>query len=128
MIVTDAEDFGSKVRVEEAIEAAQRTNTVVHIRLVHDPGAGWRPDIAHRIADQTGGRAIDVHAEKHLQEAFDQISEELRSEYTLGYYPTNPARDGTFRKIKVESTDKDLKVLARKGYYAPKGSIEPSAN
>ena len=128
VIITDAEDFGSKVRVEEAIEAAQRTNTVVHVLLVHDPGAGWRPDIAHRIADQTGGRVIEVSSEKHLQEAFDQISEELRSEYTLGYYPTNAARDGTFRKIKVETTDKDLKVLARKGYYAPKGSIEPSAN
>lgn len=121
VIITDAEDFGSKVRVEEAIEAAQRTNTVVHVLLVHDPGYGWRPDIAHRIADQTGGRVIEVSSEKHLQEAFDQISEELRSEYTLGYYPTNGKRDGTFRKIKVETIDKELKVLARKGYYAPKG-------
>ncbi|HEV2195529.1 MAG TPA: VWA domain-containing protein [Candidatus Acidoferrum sp.] len=120
VIITDADDQGSKVRVEEAIEAAERTNTVVHILLVHDPGFGWRPDIAHKIADATGGRVIEVSSEKHLQEAFDQISEELRSEYTLGYYPTNAARDGTFRKIKVETTDKDLKVLARKGYYAPK--------
>jgi VWFA-related protein len=120
VIITDADDQGSKVRVEEAIEAAERTNTVVHILLVHDPGFGWRPDIAHKIADATGGRVIEVSSEKHLQEAFDQISEELRSEYTLGYYPTNAARDGKFRKIKVETTDKDLKVLARKGYYAPK--------
>ncbi len=121
VIVTDAEDFGSKVSVDEAIEAAQRTNTVVHFLLVHDPGQGWRPDIAHKIADQTGGRVIEVSSEKHLQEAFDQISEELRSEYTIGYYPTNSTRDGTFRKIKLETADKDLKVLARKGYYAPKG-------
>src|SRR5437762_1335671 len=120
VIITDADDQGSKVRVEEAIEAAERTNTVVHILLVHDPGFGWRPDIAHKIADATGGRVIEVSSEKHLQEAFDQISEELRSEYTLGYYPSNSARDGTFRKIKVETTDKDLKALARKGYYAPK--------
>ena len=121
VLITDAEDFGSKVTVEEAIEAAQRTNTVVHFLLVHDPGQGWRPDIAHKIADQTGGRVIEVSSEKHLQEAFDQISEELRSEYTIGYYPTNASRDGSFRKIKVEMTDKDLKALARKGYYAPKG-------
>ena len=120
VIITDADDQGSKVRVEEAIEAAERTNTVVHILLVHDPGYGWRPDIAHKIADATGGRVIEVSSEKRLNEAFDQISEELRAEYTLGYYPTNSARDGTFRKIKVETTDKDLKVLARKGYYAPK--------
>lgn len=120
VIITDADDQGSQVRVEEAIEAAQRTNTVVHILLVHDPGFGWRPDIAHKIADATGGRVIEVNSEKHLQEAFDQISDELRSEYTLGYYPSNSARDGTFRKIKVETTDKDMKVLARRGYYAPK--------
>lgn len=121
VLITDAEDFGSKVTVEESIEAAQRTNTVVHFLLVHDPGQGWRPDIAHKIADQTGGRVIEVSSEKHLQEAFDQISEELRSEYTIGYYPTNAARDGSFRKIKVEMTDKDFKALARRGYYAPKG-------
>src|SRR2546430_274467 len=120
VIITDADDQGSKVRVEEAIEAAERTNTVVHILLVHDPGYGWRPDVGHKIADATGGRVIEVSSEKHLQEAFDQISEELRSEYTIGYYATNSAHDGTFRKIKVETTDKDLKVLARKGYYAPK--------
>jgi len=120
VIITDADDQGSKVRVEEAIEAAERTNTVVHILLVHDPGFGWRPDIAHKIADTTGGRVIEVSSQKHLQEAFDQISEELRTEYTIGYYPSNAARDGTFRKIKVETMDKDLKVLARKGYYAPK--------
>lgn len=121
VIITDAEDFGSKVRLEEAIEAAERTNTVVHVLLVHDPGYGWRPDVAHKMADQTGGRVIEVSSEKHLQEAFDQISEELRQQYTLGYYPTNGARDGTFRKIKVETADRDTKVLARKGYYAPKG-------
>jgi VWFA-related protein len=120
VIITDADDQGSKVRLEEAIEAAQRTNTVVHILLVHDPGFDWRPDVAHKLADATGGRVIEVSSEKHLEQAFDQISEELRSEYTIGYYPTNSARDGTFRKIKVETTDKDFKVLARKGYYAPK--------
>lgn len=125
VIITDADDQGSKVSVEEAIEAAQRTNTVVHILLVHDPGFGWRPDIAHKLADATGGRVIEVSSMKHMQEAFDQISDELRTEYTIGYYPTNSARDGTFRKIKVETVDKELKVLARKGYYAPKGEGTP---
>ncbi|HYL85267.1 MAG TPA: VWA domain-containing protein [Candidatus Angelobacter sp.] len=120
VIITDADDQGSKVKLEEALESAERTNTVVHILLVHDPGYGWRPDVAHKLADQTGGRVIEVSSEKHLQEAFDQISEELRQQYTLGYYPTNPARDGTLRKIRIETADHEMKVLARKGYYAPK--------
>jgi VWFA-related protein len=120
VVLTDAEDNGSKVRVEEAIEAAQRTDTVVHILLVYDPHYGANASIARKITDETGGRMIVVNNEKHLQEAFDQISEELRSQYTLGYYPTNSARDGKFRKIKIDVAGKDLKVLARKGYYAPK--------
>src|SRR5208282_5627539 len=121
VVLTDAEDNGSKVRVEEAIEAAQRTDTVLHILLVYDPHYGANSSVAKKITDETGGRMIVVNNEKHLQEAFDQISEELRSQYTLGYYPTNSARDGKFRKIKIDVNNKDLKVLARKGYYAPKG-------
>ncbi len=120
VIVTDAQDEGSKIRLEEAIEAAQRTDTVVHILLVGDPHFGVNGGVAHKITDETGGRTISVNSEKHLAEAFDQISEELRSQYTLGYYPTNASRDGKFRKVKVDMSNHDLKVLARKGYYAPK--------
>ena len=119
--LTDAEDNGSKVRVEEAIEAAQRTDTVVHILLVYDPHNGANSGVAKKITDETGGRMIVVNNEKHLEQAFDQISEELRSQYTVGYYPTNSARDGKFRKIKIDVDNKDYKVLARKGYYAPRG-------
>jgi VWFA-related protein len=120
VIVTDAQDEGSKVRLEEAIEAAQRTDTVIHILLVADPRFGGNASVAHKLAEETGGRMIAVRSEKKLLEAFDEISEELRGQYTLGYYPTNTARDGKFRKIKVETNNHDLKVLTRKGYYAPR--------
>jgi VWFA-related protein len=119
IIITDAEDQGSKLRVEEAIEAAQRTDTVIHVLYVHDYRYG-RGDIARKMADETGGRMIDVSSEKRLNEAFDVISEELRSQYTVGYYPSNTARDGAFRKVRVETSNKDYKILTRKGYYAPK--------
>ena len=121
VIVTDAQDEGSKVRLEEAVEAAQRTDTVIHILLVADPRFGGNSGVAHKISEETGGRMIVVNSEKHLAEAFDQISEELRSQYTLGYYPTNTTHDGKFRKIKIDMANHDLHVLARKGYYAPKG-------
>jgi VWFA-related protein len=62
---------------------------------------------------------VEVRSEKNLEGAFAIISEELRSQYVLGYYPSNVNRDGTFRKIKVEVSRPDVKVLARKGYYAP---------
>jgi VWFA-related protein len=121
VIVTDAQDEGSKVKLEEAVEAAQRTDTVIHVLLVADPRYGANGGAARRLADDTGGRVIYVNSEKKLEEAFDQISEELRSQYTLGYYPTNNNRDGKFRKIKLDVDNHDFKVLARKGYYAPKG-------
>jgi VWFA-related protein len=121
IIVTDAQDEGSRVKMEEAIESAQRTDTVIHILMVADPRFGGNMSVAHRLAEDTGGRLIVIRSERNLEEAFDEISAELRSQYTLGYYPTNNARDGKFRKIKVEMTNHDLKVLARKGYYAPRG-------
>jgi VWFA-related protein len=121
LIVTDAQDEGSKVRIEEAVEAAQRTDTVIHIILVADPRYGANTGAARKLAEETGGRVLSANSDKKLNQAFDEISEELRSQYTLGYYPTNSAQDGKFRKVKVETAEKDLKVLTRKGYYAPKG-------
>jgi VWFA-related protein len=120
VILTDAQDEGSKLRVQDAIEAAQRTDTVVHILLIADPRFGGNEGVARKLTDETGGRTIVVRNEKKLEEAFDQISEELRSQYTLGYYSTNTAHDGTYRKIKADTTRKDLDVLTRRGYYAPK--------
>jgi VWFA-related protein len=120
VILTDAQDEGSKLRLQDAIEAAQRTDTVVHILLIADPRFGGNEGVAKKLTDETGGRTIVVRNEKKLEEAFDQISEELRSQYTLGYYSTNTTHDGTYRKIKVDTTRKDLDVLTRRGYYAPK--------
>jgi VWFA-related protein len=124
VLLTDAQDEGSRLKLQDAIEAAQRADTVSHVILVAEPmvygyggyiGAG----VAKKLADETGGRVIDARSGSKIQEAFDQISEELRSQYVLGYYPTNTARDGTFRKIRVEIKQPGMKVLARRGYYAP---------
>jgi VWFA-related protein len=121
VILTDAQDEGSTLKIQDAIEAAQRTDTVVHILLIADPRfGGGNESVAKKLTDETGGRTIVVRNEKKLEEAFDQISEELRSQYTLGYYSSNPARDGGYRKVKAETTRKDLDVLTRRGYYAPK--------
>lgn len=120
VIVTDAQDEGSKIRLEEAIEAAQRTDTVIHILLVADPRYGGNGGVAKKLAEETGGRVISVSSQKKLEQAFDEISEELRSQYTVGYYPTNTAKDGRFRKVKVEMANRDFKALTRKGYYAPR--------
>lgn len=122
IILTDAEDTGSKLGEKDAIEAAQRSDAVIHIVLIQDPGAtmGYGGGVARKMTEETGGRVIPVHNERSLEKAFEEISEELRSQYVLGYYPSNNKRDGTFRKIQVQIDKPDLKILARKGYYAPR--------
>jgi VWFA-related protein len=121
ILLTDAEDTGSQMSEQDAIEAAQRADAVIHVLLITDYSAteGFGPGVASKMAGDTGGRVINVHNQKTLNKAFDEIAEELRSQYVLGYYPANTKRDGTFRKIKVEVSRPDTKVLARKGYYAP---------
>jgi VWFA-related protein len=121
VILSDCEDNGSKMSERDAVEAVQRGDAVAHIILISDPRAteGYGGGVAQSLAQETGGRVISVHNENSLEKAFDVISEELRSQYVLGYYPANTKRDGTFRKIKVEVTRPDTKILARRGYYAP---------
>jgi VWFA-related protein len=127
VILTDAQDYGSKMRLEDALEAAQRTDTVIHIILISEPRRYFRAGlsysgegVAKKLSEETGGRSISVSSEKKLEEAFDQISEELRQQYVLGYYPRNSAQDGKFRKVRIETNQSDLKVLSRKGYYPPR--------
>ncbi|MCL6481642.1 MAG: VWA domain-containing protein [Firmicutes bacterium] len=124
LILSDAVDAGSRVRLEQALEAAQRSDTVIHFVVIADPGfygfggpngAG----VARRLAEQTGGRAIFLRDEKQLDEAFEQIAQELRQQYTLGYYSSNTRRDGAFRRVEVRVNRSGLKALTRKGYYAP---------
>jgi len=122
ILLTDGEDTGSKLGERDAIEAAQRSDAVIHFVLLQDPRAtfGYGAGVARKMAEETGGRVIPVHNDRMLDKAFQEISEELRSQYVLGYYPTNNKRDGTFRKIQVQIDRPDLKILSRKGYYAPR--------
>jgi VWFA-related protein len=117
VILTDAEDNGSKVNLQDAIETAQRTDTAIYILLVAADGGDLF--VAKKLTDETGGRTIVVRNEKDLNKAFDELYEEMRSRYTIGYTPTNKKHDGSYRKIKVEMKNKDYSVLARRGYYAP---------
>ncbi len=121
IILSDAEDTGSKMSMNEAIESAERSNTVIHVLLISDPNEteGYGYGVALDMAHETGGRVIPVHNDKTLKKAFDEISEELRSQYILGYVPSNTNHDGTYRKIKVEVDQPDTKILSSRGYYAP---------
>ena len=73
------------------------------------------------LAEKSGGRLLRADTLSSLPDAFAQIAAELRTQYALGYYPTNKDRNGTYRKIKVTSLRKGVKLRARPGYRAPIG-------
>ncbi|MGH9815663.1 MAG: VWA domain-containing protein [Candidatus Acidiferrales bacterium] len=120
VVITDAYDSGSKISDKKAVEVCQRADTVIHFILIADPEYPRDPGTARKFAGETGGRVMEPRNEEKLEEAFDQIAEELRSQYIIGYTPPSDG-EGGFRKVKVESTRKGMKILTRKGYYAPEG-------
>jgi VWFA-related protein len=120
VILTDGVDEGSRLKLKDAIEAAQKADTICYVLLISDPQYGSNMGDMHQLAEQTGGRAIAVNRPDKIGDAFAQIASELRSEYSLGYSPENSNHDGTFRKLEVKSKS-GYKIQARKGYYAPKG-------
>ena len=73
------------------------------------------------LADKSGGRLLRADNLGALPAAFANIAGELRTQYSIGYYPTNKARDESYRKIKVNSTRKNVAIRARPGYRAPSG-------
>jgi VWFA-related protein len=130
IILTDGEDEGSREKIADAIGAANRNNVIIYIILCADRAMYWSQGEgyygygpARRISDETGGRLIDVgNNGSKLQAAFQQIQDELRTQYVASYTPSNAKADGTFRKVTVDchsDADQNLKVQVRKGYYAP---------
>jgi VWFA-related protein len=129
VLLTDGGDQGSQETLKTATEAAQKSNAIIYVILIADRGfyggfgMGYSGDRdMESLATATGGRVINVgNNGKKLEEAFDQIQDELRTQYLLSYRPTNTNFDGKFRTINLDC-GKGLKVTTRKGYYAiPEG-------
>lgn len=151
ILLSDGVEFRSMVNSEAAVEAAQRSDTIVYgIRYYDDkaysrggrggmgggggrrgiPGGGPRgpggsgggkmPDgkaVLNRLSEETGGRLFEVSKKLSLSEIFDEIEEELRSQYILGYTSTDEESDDDYRRITVTTRNKKLKVHSRTGYY-----------
>ncbi|HLZ43342.1 MAG TPA: VWA domain-containing protein [Candidatus Sulfotelmatobacter sp.] len=125
ILLTDGQDEGSRLKIQDAIEAAQKADAIVYVLLCADRGfygfGGYSGEgEMRRLTEQTGGRVINVGNKfDKLREAFDQIAAELRSQYNIGYTPTNTKKDGTYRKIEIKNKQ-GYKIQARSGYYAGK--------
>src|SRR5205807_6352127 len=123
ILLTDGEDQGSQLRIRDAIEAAQKSDSICYVLLIADRGfygfGGYSGDSEmKKLANETGGRVIEVGNKfDKLKDAFEQIAKELRSQYNVGYTPSNNTQDGTFRKIELRSKQ-GYKIQTRSGYYA----------
>jgi VWFA-related protein len=125
VLLTDGEDEGSRLKIKDAIEAAQKADAIVYVLLCADRGGYFSAGMAYngesemrKLTEATGGRVINVGNKfDKLREAFDQIAAELRSQYNLGYTPTNTKLDGGYRKLEIKSKQ-GYKIQTRAGYYA----------
>lgn len=143
MLLTDGNDTSSRIKLNDAVGLASEFEVIIYALGI---GHGERGSFGHgghgggiifgrqnndtvdmnvlrAFADATGGEAFFLeNAHKAgrdlVDEAALQVADELKQQYTLGYYPTNTRKDGSFRKIKVEVSNKSLRVRAKRGYYA----------
>ncbi|MEW5975511.1 MAG: VWA domain-containing protein [Acidobacteriota bacterium] len=127
ILISDGGDTTSKLKIKDGIEAAQRADVITYaisnrVRGFIAPGRYYGGDdgTLKKYAEATGGKAFFPSKPQDFKKAFDAIEEELRSQYSLAYVSSNPAKDGSFRTIRINLPGrKDLKVRAKKGYYAP---------
>jgi len=136
ILISDGEDTASKLRFNEALVAAHKSDAVIFgisnsVRTFFPYGGrrgrgpgGFGGDIGtlKKFSEETGGTTFVATDQNGFRKIFDQIAQELRSQYNIGYYSTNTARDGRFRQIKIIPRDSGYTVKARKGYYAARST------
>jgi len=126
--ISDGDDNSSEHSIEDTIEMAQKTDTVIYA-VGTNPTQLFGSDrdrgnkYLRRLTEETGGRLFLPIKLEDLTQSFLQISEELRSQYTLGYRSSNAKRDGSYRRIKITTTNKLFRVRARDGYYASRATL-----
>ena len=126
VVISDGYDFGSKISLKRAIEAAQRADIVIYAIQYLDRyfaargyfNVGSGAGALRKMAQQTGGSSFRVSRRGGLSGIFQQIQDEMRSQYSIGYSPKRGLDQPGFRKITLKSPRKDLRIQARDGYYA----------
>jgi len=116
VVISDGLDNGSVSHAEEAVAAVQSSNAIVY-GICYETGFSGC-SFLKGLAEPTGGRMFRAGRKSSLTQIFQTIERELRSQYALGYEPTNRAHDGTFRKLEIKIRGRGLRVQSRKGYFA----------
>jgi VWFA-related protein len=132
VLITDGVDQGSRLSRNQAIEAAQKSDAVIYSIDYSDPsaygpfgfGGGGGEGELRKMSDETGGRVYKVDRKHTLDQVFKELQDEMRSQYSIAYTPTNDVKDGSYRHLEIRLSNKDLKAQFRKGYYAIKPAVK----
>jgi VWFA-related protein len=125
VVIGDGNDYGSKIDDDEAIAEAHRTDTVIYSVRYFDRDfyfqagglGGGGTGALKKLSRETGGGMFEVSRKRTLVEIFDEINNELRNQYSLGYSPRSDLAVQGFRKVEVKAKQKGYDVQAREGYY-----------
>ncbi len=126
IVLSDGEDTSSLLPFEEVLDLAKRSETAIYTIGLRDNDAGGGSKtfkeaefVLKQFAQQTGGRSFFPNQLSDLNNVYTQISDELSSQYTLGYTSKNPKRDGAWRRIIVQVARQGAAPRTKLGYFAP---------
>jgi Ca-activated chloride channel family protein len=124
VLLSDGDDTSSLVPYEEVLDLAKRSETAIYAIGLRPPSA-LRAEfkeaefVLKQLAQETGGRSYFVNSVSELPKIYEQISEELASQYSLAYSSKNPLRNGAWRRVVVRMARPGLVARTRQGYYGP---------
>lgn len=120
VILGDGDDNQSRVSREQALEMCHRAEAVIFTISTNRSGMQLDGDrVLQRYSEQTGGLSLHPFRAEDLGQSFENIANELRHQYFLLYAPSPFVADGRFHEVEIKTTAKDVRVRARKGYFAP---------
>jgi VWFA-related protein len=124
ILLTDGVNTSGRKKLDDAVQAALKSEAIIYsIGIGDNFYSGVDRGALNKISERTGGRAYFPRDERELRAAFQQIQEEMRSQYLIAYEPSDQKRDGTYRQIEIELINPQLvkdkvKVTHRQGYFA----------
>jgi VWFA-related protein len=118
IVMSDGGENGSEATLSDAIEAAQRAETLIYTILFSDGSYGNDRGLMQRLAKETGGGYFEVSKKLPIDQVFALIQEDLRSQYSIGYVSDRPATVSEFRKIQLNIKRPGLVVQSRDRYWA----------
>jgi Ca-activated chloride channel family protein len=127
VVLSDGEDTSSLLPFEEVLDLAKRSETAIYAVGLRGGDGPARSSkgfqeaefVLRQFSQETGGRAFFPSSIGDLAGVYDQIAEELSSQYTLGYTSKNTKRDGAWRRIVVRVSRPGLTSRTKQGYFAP---------